>query len=429
MTYSVLVYPNITYARDLEKDSYVVVLRNLIEQLTLIRDDIEWTILSPAPIRSLEFPNTEQIPIQLPTYPNTMRTHFDATSLLKVLNWKNWSYDAVFSHLPEHTLALKNLIHNKTNERPEFVGYTHWTEFPEITGYSMTMMDVNILGLLEMLRCGINTQAQKDLLLRNAATRFNDSTLADLDRIVQPMYLGAEQPDYTPEAETKTIVFNHRPHVYKSYDWFLAMMDRLWSERQDFTVWVPLAATAEREYMNVDRFDRHGYLSRLSACRVGVAGAQRYSGWSVSATDGMSVGVPYIFHDEASYRELAGDAGIYFHTDDEFIAATHRALDDSEWRDRKATEAVDRFVHELAWAERIKPFSAMLDEAFGASKSLQSATGKYSEALDMIRSDGPLRKKDITDRLGWGVGIPWTPYRNMLRSEGVSVSRSMYQVR
>lgn len=182
MTYSVLVYPNITYARDLEKDSYVVVLRNLIEQLALIRDDIEWTILSPAPIRSLEFPNTEQIPIQLPTYPNTMRTHFDATSLLKVLNWKNWSYDAVFSHLPEHTLALKNLIHNKTNERPEFVGYTHWTEFPEITGYSMTMMDVNILGLLEMQRCGINTQAQKDLLLRNAATRFNDSTVIPLKR-------------------------------------------------------------------------------------------------------------------------------------------------------------------------------------------------------------------------------------------------------
>ena len=29
--YKILVYPNITYMRDLEKDSYVVVLRNVIK--------------------------------------------------------------------------------------------------------------------------------------------------------------------------------------------------------------------------------------------------------------------------------------------------------------------------------------------------------------------------------------------------------------
>ena len=31
--YKVLVYPNITYMKDLEKDSYVVVLRNVIKEL------------------------------------------------------------------------------------------------------------------------------------------------------------------------------------------------------------------------------------------------------------------------------------------------------------------------------------------------------------------------------------------------------------
>ena len=38
--YKVLVYPNITYLKDLEKDSYVVVLRNIIRELNKIRDDI-----------------------------------------------------------------------------------------------------------------------------------------------------------------------------------------------------------------------------------------------------------------------------------------------------------------------------------------------------------------------------------------------------
>jgi len=38
--YKVLVYPNITYMKDLEKDSYVVVLRNVIKELNKVRDDI-----------------------------------------------------------------------------------------------------------------------------------------------------------------------------------------------------------------------------------------------------------------------------------------------------------------------------------------------------------------------------------------------------
>ena len=57
-SYKILVYPNITYMRDLEKDSYVVVLRNVIEELNKIRDDIHWTILSPTDIKSLTFENT-----------------------------------------------------------------------------------------------------------------------------------------------------------------------------------------------------------------------------------------------------------------------------------------------------------------------------------------------------------------------------------
>ena len=71
--YKVLVYPNITYMRDLEKDSYVVVLRNVIKELNKVRDDIHWTILSPWEVRSLIFPNTTQLPIELPSYPNAMR--------------------------------------------------------------------------------------------------------------------------------------------------------------------------------------------------------------------------------------------------------------------------------------------------------------------------------------------------------------------
>ena len=76
-TVRILLYPNITFQEDLEKDSYVVVLHNVIKELNKIRDDIHWTILSPMDIKSLMFENTTQIPINLPSYPNAMRAHFN----------------------------------------------------------------------------------------------------------------------------------------------------------------------------------------------------------------------------------------------------------------------------------------------------------------------------------------------------------------
>ena len=80
--FKILVYPNITYQKDLEKDSYVVVLHNVIKEMNKVRDDIHWTILSPMKmakdkIKSLEFENTTQRYIDFPSYPNGMRTHFD----------------------------------------------------------------------------------------------------------------------------------------------------------------------------------------------------------------------------------------------------------------------------------------------------------------------------------------------------------------
>ena len=140
--YKILVYPNITYMKDLEKDSYVVVLANVIREMNKVRDDIHWTILSPMKsakdeIKSLRFHNTLQLPIEFPSYPNAMRTHFDYNNFMKALDWKNNEYDIVYSHLPEHTNLLANAIYNNTNMRPKFIGgYCHWFEVDENTAYS-----------------------------------------------------------------------------------------------------------------------------------------------------------------------------------------------------------------------------------------------------------------------------------------------------
>ena len=64
-TIRILVYPNITYAKDLTKDSYVVYLTNAIRQLNRLRDDLFFYILTPEHLSVLEFPNTQQLVVPL----------------------------------------------------------------------------------------------------------------------------------------------------------------------------------------------------------------------------------------------------------------------------------------------------------------------------------------------------------------------------
>ena len=428
--YNILVYPNITYQKDLEKDSYVVVLCNIIKELNKIRDDIYWTIISPRQIDSLDFDNTEQIILPLPSYPNAMRTHFDFKTIIREIDWKKKHYDIVYTHLPEHALQLKNLLYNNTNINPSFIGYTHWTEFPEITNYDMTVMDVNFLGILEMERCGINTQGQKNLIIKNAKTHFNDDVVNRLDEILKPQYLGWEIPKYEKQtSDKKIIVFNHRPHKYKNYDWFLKQMDKLWVQRQDFEVWVPLADTVTKPYMTNDKYDRFGYFSKLSSCYIGVSCKQKYGGWAISSTDGMSVGVPYMFSDDDYYHELAGDAGIYYKDENEFMFELNKFLDDDrKLRGLWSKKSLDRFENGK-WGTAIHQFNDMLNETIDKLPCI-SETDSYTKILDFIHKKKSVSKQDILDYLNWGVRISFTSYRNRLRKEPtIKFTKDRYEIK
>ncbi len=429
--YKILVYPNITFLKDLEKDSYVVVLGNIIRELNKIRDDLFFTIISPSHINSLDFENTEQIIAPQISYPNSMRMAFPYKEVFAGLKWKESDYDIVYSHLPEHTGNLKNLLYNSTNISPVFIGYTHWTEFKEITNYEYQVgLAYNIVGLLQMSECGINTQAQKNLVLKNAKEYFNDDVVSKLDRILQPQYLGWEIPKYEKQTTDKNIiVYNHRPHTYKNYPWFLEQMDRLWKKRKDFEVWVPLAESREREYITNEKFDRVGYFSKLSSCLVGVCCRQKYEGWAVSATDGMSVGVPYLFSDDMSYHELADGAGIYYKDGDDLITKIEELIDTPDLRNEWSDKALWRFKFSV-WDEAIHQFNSTIDYAIDGLPMLKEDTDSYNKVVDFIHKKKSVTKKEILEHLGWGVRISFSGYRNRLRNEPtIRFTKNRYEVR
>lgn len=427
--YKILVYPNITFSKDLSKDSYVVVINNIITNLEKIRKDIHWTLLLPEKLPIFNKDNIEQVIYSLPTYPNQMRCHFNSEEFLKAVDWKNNDFDVVYSHLPEHTLQIKNVLYNTTNLRPEFIGYSHWSEFPEVTEYPMTLLDHNFLGLSEMNFCGINTDAQKKLVLKYAAKRFGPSFVEKLDTVVIPQYLGWEEPIFERISKnTKVIVFNHRPHEYKSYPWFLSQMDKLWKTRNDFRVWVPLAETLDREYIDIGmNSTRYEYLSNLSGCTVGACGKQKYAGWSVSATDGLSVGVPFVFADEDYYRELAGNAGLFYKDDATFLLNINTVLDNPHIRLEYSNQSTDRLQKSL-WGSAIKPFNEMFQKTFDNLPKLSEKTESFQKIVKYIKQNTSVSKNDILDYMGWGVRIAFSSYRNMLRlEEGIVLTKNRYE--
>ena len=54
-TVRVLLYPNITFQEDLEKDSYIQVIKNQIKLLNEIRDDLWFYLILPCSVPSLAF--------------------------------------------------------------------------------------------------------------------------------------------------------------------------------------------------------------------------------------------------------------------------------------------------------------------------------------------------------------------------------------
>ena len=147
-TVRVLVYPNITNFQNkslinLEKDSFVQVIKKQIKLLNTIRDDLWFYLILPCPVPSLKFDNVTQYYVELPTYPPTMRSHFDVNKMQKILN-SSLDFDLIMSHLPEHTHQLVNTMYNVTHHIPAVMGYCHWFDLEQVVAWPKDSFIQNI---------------------------------------------------------------------------------------------------------------------------------------------------------------------------------------------------------------------------------------------------------------------------------------------
>ena len=413
-TVRVLVYPNITFQEDLEKDSYIQVIKNQIKLLNDIRSDLWFYLILPCPVPSLQFDNVTQWYMDFETYPQTMRSNFRVDVLRKMLN-NSLDFDIVMSHLPEHTHQLTNTLYNVTHHMPPVMGYCHWWDFKNTVSWPKDSFLQNITGLLEYDRCYLNTQHQKDLVLEQAGETFNTKTITRLDEILTVQHLGVNEKDIVDginETPEKIIVFNHRPDTYKHFKQFIAVCDKLWELRQDFKVWVPLLDKPNRDYVITTKGDKEWYYKELQKCYMGFSPKQTYGGWSVSTTDGMMNGVPYIMYDAGYYHEL-NPKGEFFKDDHEALMLMNTYLDDPQFRNEEATKALDCIYESLIYKDKMIEMSKYIDDLLSRQK-VMGDSDKFKEIVEFIKTNKEVRKIDLMDWLCWGRGIKWTPYRRAL---------------
>ena len=414
-TVRILVYPNITFQQALEMDSYIQVIKKQITLLNQIRDDLWFYLILPCPVPSLDFDNVTQFYVDMPTYPPTMRSHFDVLKIQKLLDGK-LDYDLVMTHLPEHAHALKNVMYNVTHHTPKFFGYCHWFDVKSVVAWPKDAFRQNIMGLLEYERCYLNTQYQKNLVLKEAMETVNMDTSAKLDKILVPQHLGAdakdiiEQINETPE---KIIVFNHRPDTYKHFKEFMSVCDELRTIRQDFKVWIPLLETPNRDYVVTTKGNKEWYYKELRKCYVGFSPKQTYGGWSVATTDGMMNGVPYIMYNDSYYHELYAQ-GDFFDDDYEAVMLLNTYLDDPRYRNEEADKALDWMKTHLIYKDKMFEMSAYMDSLINDTHAMSATSKKFIEIVNWIKNSGRLSKEELLGNLNWGRGIKWTPYRRAL---------------
>ena len=413
-TVRILVYPNITFQEDLEKDSYIQVIKNQIKLLNEIRNDLWFYLILPCPVPSLQFENVTQWYTEFETYPQTMRSNFRVDIFRKMLH-SGYDFDLIMSHLPEHTHQLVNTLYNVTHHMPPVFGYCHWWDLKSVVAWPKDSFLQNITGLLEYDKCYLNTQHQKQLVLNQASETFNDKIIEKLNNILTVQHLGVNNVDVVSEInETpeKIIVFNHRPDTYKHFKEFIAVCDKLWELRQDFKVWIPLLDKPNRDYVITTKGDKQWYYNELKKCYMGFSPKQKYGGWSVAMTDGMMNGVPYIMYDDTYYHELNAK-GDFFKDDYEALMLMNTYLDNPDFRNEQAEQALDCIRENLIYKDKVIKMSNYMDDLLSRQK-VMGDSDKFKEILDFIRKGGYATKKDINKFVGWGRGIKWSPYRRAL---------------
>jgi glycosyltransferase involved in cell wall biosynthesis len=431
--YRMLIYPNITTDVDeLWKDSYVKLLPYIINTLCKKYHKLHITYMLPKKLYNLKprFSNqVDYLAYEVPSNPNKMRTSFsfDSNTFTKVTDYKNNPYDIVYTHLPEHTLQLSNLLFNDgISDGIRMIGYLHWAETPRANkGLMKRMLLMNFGGILECEEFGVNSDWLKEYLLKNAKDWFNDKKMDELTKILQVHQLGVEKIDFTPKKYRgkKILLWNHRVGSYTNFTMMCKAMSKLYKKRQDFEVHTTYKKANVSRYKwgrNVDYPTNEEYQKYLKdKVYLHLNTFKSYSAWSISTTDCLALGIPTITPTGLCYEEMLGDDYPLLYKQnnmDEFISKVEMILDSPKLRNQVVEKLKPR-LNKMKWRQQILSTWIDWENLFDANQypMVGKGTVKEKEATKKIREYKVINHYQLAKELKLGSLTKFGKTRNRLR--------------
>ena len=206
-------------------------------------------------------------------------------------------------------------------------------------------------------------------------------------------------------------------------------MDDLYKKRQDFKVYTTLTDLDRPYAERVKLHSRDDYLNFVRSMHMGVGCFQKYSAWSISTTDGLSQGVPYVLPDKMCYPEMVGEKYplLYKANDAKSFKDTIENVLDNDYMRDEANLYLEPKLEGFRWSERVnKWFDGW--KHFDELK-IMSDTDSYKRMVDHIHKKKSVSKKELLEYMGWGVRISFSEYRNRLRTEDtIKFTKNRYEV-
>jgi hypothetical protein len=347
---TILIIPNYTHFgsdKNINADSFVLVMREFISN-SLDLSDVRFIIPYPSgniPTSLASIPNIDLRDMgPLSTFPQTMRTQFPQKFFKRILGEE--TINLIWSHLPEWTNQV--LINRRYTPFQPVIGYSHWWEIKDNGGYQFNSFVDNINGILQMEVCGVNSQWVKDKVLERAGEIFNDDIISKLSKIIQPWYLGMnEYVDYKEKNDIPTFLFNHRINDYTGGDYFFKFMDTMWDKGYKFQVYTSNAEIDKPYVVSAKAVDRDEYLENISKAHFGIGTFKKYSAWSMSVTDGLSVNVPYLLPKGLCYEEMVGENYPYLYDDRKQFELWVEQILQGKFEQKKIN--LENIANQLSW--------------------------------------------------------------------------------
>lgn len=360
-------------------------------------------------------PNIELLPYPYPTSIHRNRYDFYGKNILDLFPYPT-DIDFVINNQPELSGGLRTLFDTAKREKPIILNFYHWIDCQESRKFGEDLGGYfyrEVEGFINADFSCFHNDYAFSLFKNEFKNRFGESGF-DFTELKEEKVLhfkpaatkfGSDPFDLSKFDGKKIVLFNHRMNQTTQWKEVVSIFDEIYKEQQDFVLWMTDAANKESArlvksypFIHVEQlpFENYGYLMEKS--HFSVCNHKGYSTWNMAAIDAIFNNCFTLIPKREVYIDMFKD----FECSESFMHEDKNQLKEKCLlllsKPKINTEVIVK-------CPKLKHLFEPNDEIFNQKiiesikKRCENKTAKYDLALDLIKKNTKISKKDLINTL------------------------------